>query len=131
MKIRVLIKKLGILFEGEMKNHNRNGYGKLTYNDGSVYTGQWKDDDKHGKQRVFEMTEILGYGKMALANGDIFEGEFEYGNKKHGKYTWKNGDTFIGSCSKTNYVHGVGIYTVNGVSRNAEFQDGEFLKYVD
>ena len=50
MKIRVLIKKLGNWYEGEFKNCEYNGYGKYTWANGDVYTGQFKDDKRHGKQ---------------------------------------------------------------------------------
>ena len=31
-----------------LKNDKRNGYGSLKSPDGSAYTGQWKNDIKHG-----------------------------------------------------------------------------------
>ena len=49
----------------------------MTYKNGSIYDGQWKDDKRHGD------------GKMIYYNGYIYEGEFE-NDVRHGqgKYTW-------------------------------------------
>ena len=42
----------------------KHGLGKLTYADGSVYDGEWKDNEMNGK------------GKYTCANGSIHEGYF-------------------------------------------------------
>mgnify|MGYP000216888835 CR=1 FL=1 len=61
------------------------------------------------------MIENLGKGKFEHNNGDVFEGEFENFEAKHGLYTWKNGDTFEGPCEYYDGTpHGIGIYTKNG-----------------
>ena len=77
------------------------------------------------------MIEILGKGKEVFASGDMFEGEYENDKGKHGKFTWSNGDSFEGPSSEKSYSHGIGLYTVNGVSRKAEFKDGAFFKYLE
>jgi hypothetical protein len=55
----------GSVFEGEYKDGNANGHGKMTYPDGRVFDGEFKD----GKSN--------GHGKMTYPNGDVFEGEFK------------------------------------------------------
>lgn len=37
------------IYEGEMKKDNRTGFGKYTFDDNSVYIGEWMNCDKHGK----------------------------------------------------------------------------------
>ena len=44
---------------------HRNGKGTYKHNDGSVYTGDWKNDLKHGQ------------GTLKLVNGTIYEGTYE------------------------------------------------------
>ena len=45
--------------------NEKNGFGKYTYSDGSVYEGYWSNDYRTGK------------GKIIYPNGDNFEGLFE------------------------------------------------------
>ena len=45
--------------------NEKNGFGKYTYSDGSVYEGYWINDSRKGK------------GKIIYPNGDNFEGLFE------------------------------------------------------
>ncbi len=45
--------------------------GKYAYADGSIYIGEWLNDEKNGK------------GQYQYANGDIYKGEFKDG-EKHG-----------------------------------------------
>ena len=42
----------------------RNGHGKLTKTDGSVYEGEFRNDGMNGK------------GKLTYANGSVYEGGF-------------------------------------------------------
>ena len=57
-----------VVYEGEVKNSFRHGYGVLTDPAGPTrYEGFWKDDRKHGK------------GKFYYANGSIHEGEYVQG----------------------------------------------------
>ena len=44
----------------------------MIYTNGSVYDGQWKEGEKHGK------------GKMEYDDGDIYDGEWKEGEK-----TWE------------------------------------------
>ena len=54
----------GTIYEGEVLNGKREGYGVCKWEDGSKYEGNWKDDKANGM------------GKMIHANGDIYEGEW-------------------------------------------------------
>ena len=39
----------GDVYEGNWKDGKKNGKGKYTYTDGTVYEGDWKDGSKNGK----------------------------------------------------------------------------------
>ena len=57
----------------------------MTYADGRVYDGEWKDDKRNG------------HGIYTFANGDVYDGEWKNDTKNgHGIYTWKNGDVYDG-----------------------------------
>ena len=61
------------------------GTGKMTYEDGSVYQGEWRDGKKRGK------------GTMTYADGDVYEGKWDedvfHGT---GKMTYADGSVYDG-----------------------------------
>ena len=61
----------GSIYEGEFLDNQRNGKGVYKYNNGNVYTGEFKKNKKDG------------IGKMVYADGKIYEGK------------WKNGKPLI------------------------------------
>ncbi|RYY68821.1 hypothetical protein EON63_24380 [archaeon] len=66
--------------DGMHSTHKFNGFGKMTYKNGNVYEGDWRDNEKlKGKQTYNEQPY----------RGDIYEGEWKDG-KGHGKgfYYW-------------------------------------------
>ena len=76
--------------------------------DGNVYTGQWLDNQKHGKgvmiwengdkyEGQWRDGKISGRGKCWYRNGNIYEGEWEDG-QRHGKgiNSGKDGDRYEG-----------------------------------
>ena len=61
------------------------GRGKLKYEDGKTYDGEWQNGLKHGQ------------GVMHWPHGDKYDGEFRNGRKwGRGTYTWRNGKTYVG-----------------------------------
>ena len=75
----------GTVYDGEWENDEREGRGDERYM-GDVYSGGWHRDKKHGK------------GIHRYANGDAFEGEFAEGKRAgHGKYVYADGATFVGA----------------------------------
>lgn len=44
-----------------MKNKKRNGYGKLCYQDGSKYEGEWLDDQMNGYGKLYYSHGMLAY----------------------------------------------------------------------
>jgi hypothetical protein len=100
----------GDIFEGEFKNGKKYGHGKYMYKNGDVYEGEYKDGEKHG------------HGKCVYKNGDVYEGEYKDGKKYgHGKCVYKNGDVYEGEY-KDDKKHGYGKY----VCKNGDVYKGEF-----
>ena len=56
------------------RHSQRNGQGKLTYTDGSVYEGKWENGKFHGQ------------GKLTRPDGRVYEGTWEDG-MRNGKGT--------------------------------------------
>ncbi|MCB0511509.1 MAG: hypothetical protein KDC72_03110, partial [Bacteroidetes bacterium] len=55
-------------YVGEFKDETiRNGKGKMVWESGDIYEGEWLNDEIHGK------------GKITYANGNIYEGDFVNG----------------------------------------------------
>ena len=76
--------KNGNVYEGEMRNDERNGDGTMTYNNGDIYEGNWDYNKMHGK------------GKMTYkTTGDVYDGDW-LNDKKNGmlKKTSNNIETY-------------------------------------
>jgi hypothetical protein len=100
----------GDVYEGEWANGIRTGKGKMIYECGRVYEGEYKNNLKHG------------CGKLIYSNGQVYEGEFENNFMCGiGSMLFKNGDKYIGKF-KDGYMHGDGILS------NIDFvYTGDFL----
>lgn len=64
IKVRKTYPNEGI-YEGEIENDKRNGYGIMNYNDTRIYVGYWVNDNRHGE------------GTMTYKNGDKYEDKYE------------------------------------------------------
>lgn len=75
----------------------QNGFGKIVYDDGSVFVGYFLNGQ-------------LSHGNLVYKNGDSYIGQFT-NNMKHGFgiYVWPEGSIFIGKYQNDNY-HGQGYY---------------------
>ncbi len=62
----------GNIYEGEMQNNRKHGFGKQLFTNGSLYEGKWKDGF------------MDGFGKLVLSTGETYLGDF-YRGKRHGK----------------------------------------------
>ena len=92
----------------------------MTYENGDIYSGNWKAGKKDGKGTyVFEKTgmkfigifrggEIVA-GKWLYPNGSFFDGKFQ-GNqpKGDGKWCFSNGNVVEGVYTQTKKVESVG-----------------------
>jgi len=83
----------GATYVGQLDNV-KNGWGVMTWTDGNIYQGEWKDDKREGN------------GILIWANGSKYDGEWR-SSKIEGKgiHTLPNGDTLTGDW-KNGKAHG-------------------------
>ena len=106
----------GTIYRGELKGFEPNGFGTLTFADGTTYTGYFKNGkyssrpDNFGKLSGGKLVNAdgssyeggfldgiyHGEGTLSYADGSVFHGEFENGERKSGKLTYYDGSTFEG-----------------------------------
>ena len=124
----------GDIYEGEIKDSNYNGKGKLKTIKNEIYEGDFVNGEKTGN------------GKIIFEDGTIYEGNLEKGQfKGKGKMIWKNGYEYIGEFNgpilsgkgklkgpegdiyegdfENNLFHGKGKYTFN---KNGNEYEGDF-----
>lgn len=90
----------------------REGYGVMRNEDGTIYAGQWVANRRDGRGTVFFAGGVFeaewvhgdaqGEGMVHFKNGDVFRGQYA-GNQKcgHGMYRWADGAEETGQ-----YVNG-------------------------
>ena len=72
-------------YTGEYKDDKRHGQGTYTWHDGLTYTGEWEDD------------KVSGQGTKTWPEGDRYVGTFrDYKLDGHGTYTFPDGTKYIG-----------------------------------
>ncbi len=123
----------GCSFEGNFVRGIKNGFGKEE-SDEFIYEGEYKNDKKNGKGKLFfknlndsyegnfEDNDINGNGIYKWENGEIYKGNFLKGKMNgEGKYTWPDG-----GCYKGNYINN--IKEGNGIFKwsNGKIYEGPF-----
>jgi hypothetical protein len=103
-------------YQGELKNNQFNGEGKIIYPDGSNYLG------------AFSLGEFHGAGVYITISGDIYSGQFERGQfTGHGFYTSAAKDIQYTGGFKDWLYHGSGTYTLeSGDTYIGSFVGGSF-----
>ncbi|KOO21582.1 radial spoke head 1-like protein [Chrysochromulina tobinii] len=118
-------------YEGQYNEAGqREGQGKLTLANGSLYEGEFKADEYHGLGRKMDKNGdgfegefcsgvMHGEGTMWYASGDVYKGTWQHGlYSGHGVYKEaSSGDQYSGEW-KQGVREGKGIKT---------FGDGEFM----
>jgi hypothetical protein len=106
----------GSIYEGEYKDDEINGKGKLIWARGDTYEGEWKDNKRHGK------------GKMINADGTIYEGDWKDDKINGvGKYIGADGAIYEGE-HKDDKRNGVGKYIfANGYILEGVWKDDNFV----
>ena len=106
-------------YYGELdEDWNRVGTGACTSFGGVLYVGQWENDMPHG------------YGRMELPEGDLYEGQFRYGEFISGevRISYADGSTFEGQVDKLREdgsLDGRGKLTLaSGETYEGNFKDG-------
>jgi hypothetical protein len=134
-------------FKGIIINGKREINGIMTYNDGSKYDGQWKNDKKKGRgifisshynddtfgiryEGEFNNDKFEGKGICKYSNGDIYEGEWK-NNKQYGRgvVKYNNGDRYEGEWEDVKFS-GIGKYFLNNGERfEGKFRDSKYDGY--
>lgn len=128
----------GDKYVGEVNSRNKKeGTGTMYYASGTVYVGQWKNDEENGfgtktwydgdkYEGQFLGGNQNGYGVYIWTDGNKYEGQFQNGCiNGHGVYIWTDGSKYVGEW-KDGRQHGKGIYTYkNGGEYNGDFVNGE------
>jgi len=88
--------------------------GRQTYSDGSSYSGEFRNNRRHG------------YGVYSHPNGERYRGEWIDGvSEGQGVQTYSNGSTYYGAF-RNNQRHGHGMEDqINGERYTGEFRDGK------
>lgn len=123
-------------YEGDLLNERRHGLGRMFYDSGRYYFGEWRHDLREGRgmehytngnnyKGFFVRGKADGIGIFRWANGEIYEGEWKEG-LKHGKGIFKgeHGDYYIGFW-KNSKAEGWGKH----VWPNGNSYEGSWLEY--
>ncbi len=105
------------IYTGDVVAGACHGQGRIAYNDGSTYEGQWKNNLQHGQ------------GTMHWSNGDSYTGQFvDNMLQGQGTMTWATGNTYTGEFAN-NQPHGQGTFTwANGEKRTGLWENGKFVE---
>jgi len=99
----------GSVYEGEFKQNKREGTGRYMYANGEVYEGSWKDDKKHG------------LGTYTYQNKSVLTGMWSRGNIMHAECRHLDGTLFSGRYSKSE-PEGEGFFAFsNGLVAAGQF----------
>ena len=124
----------GDVYEGEVVNRVRSGFGTYITAAGHRYTGYFASNKMHGEgtfywpdERVFEGTFVNGLrngrGTLTWPDGRVFEGTFVNDRREGlGRLTWPNGNVYTGEF-RSNAITGRGRL----VWDNQDVYEGEFV----
>ncbi len=103
----------GTRYVGEWKNNQCHGKGKMFYSNGAVFEGNYVHHKKEGQ------------GKLTFADGSGYEGEWKDDKKNgHGRYTFADGSSYEGEW-KDDKMNGYGRHTFsNGVIYEGDWVSG-------
>ena len=88
----------GANYVGEWKNNKFDGQGAFTMLDGFKYVGEFKDDGYNG------------HGTVTDKDGSIFIGEWKDSHPVKGKLVYANGDIYVGELDKKGNATGEGTH---------------------
>ena len=127
------------IYEGDFCNNYKHGTGKIKYNNnGDYYEGDFKKGaitgkgyyvwkNRHTYLGDFVAGKMHGNGLYKWPDGNEYEGEYINNIKEgEGVFKWKDGRVYKGKF-KNGRPHGKGILTVNGISFDAIFENGQYL----
>ncbi len=116
----------------------KDGFGKMKYENGNVYEGEWKDGKRHGKGEIILVNggsyegewkddKRNGQGKMLYKDGSSYEGEWKDDKLEgFGTVIWANGRKYVGNLIN-GQKHGKGTtYNEDGtIDYEGEYKNGK------
>ncbi len=103
-------------YEGPLVDGLREGFGKLTYADGSIYEGEFVNNLPSGNDET-----------LTFADGKQYQGTFVAGRMQgFGTLTWPNGDVYVGTFN-ANAITGAGrfFWKEGSVTYEGTFENGK------
>lgn len=124
--------------EDEVKNHQINDLlnrKKVIWPDGTIWEGEFKNDQLHGQGKMigadsvisgyFEENLLMGKGKIVYSNGHVEEGQFTSGSLHgQGKRKYHDGKIETGKFMTGQLIEGVITYP-DGIREEGEFANGQ------
>lgn len=108
------IGELGVYQGHRDENGTKCGLGQTLFPDADAYTGEYKDNQRHGTGTYFWSQ-----------HGMLYTGQWQF-NRRHGigRMVYADGGRYYGAW-QNDKIHGVGRYTYpDGSSYNGEWQNG-------
>jgi len=120
-KGKIYYKNGNLSYEGDFLDNKAEGYGKMIYEDGEYYIGEFKN----GK--------LNGNGKMYYKKGNLkYEGNYVDGKMEgYGKYIFENGEYYIGEFKNDKKMEKVKnsikmeIFNMKGIILMTKWKDME------
>ena len=110
---KLYFKLLNETYEGSFVDNNINGNGIYKWNSGEIYTGNFVNGKMNGK------------GTYSWPDGGFYEGDYIDNIKEgNGKFKWPNGKIYIGPFKNGN-PNGNGTLIVNNCYYEVNFENGE------
>jgi hypothetical protein len=139
-KGKLLIGKICIpyemIMEGTFEGEELNGQGKITFLNGPISEGEFKNGQMYKGKTTFPNGTIeegafknwqLHKGKTTFSDGVIHEGEFKNGQIYKGKATFPNGTIEEGAFKNWQLHKGKTTFS-DGVIYEGEFKNGQIYK---
>lgn len=130
------------VYNGNVKNCLKEGYGEIKYVDGTIYIGDFKNDKFDGKGKIifsngnkyeggFINGKMGGEGVFTWLDGRQFFGNFVDNVKQgHGKLIWNENKYYEGNWFN-NKLHGEGNFHLNGKIIRGKFRFGKIIMKED
>lgn len=119
----------------------RHGEGRIEWEDGGVYEGQWRGDNREGKGSCWYPNGSVyrgewsqgtcdGLGVIHFPNGNVFEGEMKDGKKEgRGTFRWADGEVEVGRY-RDGQDHGSGVRWNKDRTRARLLKDGNVVREI-
>lgn len=122
----------------QAENQVRNGYGRKTYSNGTVYEGEFQEGVADGRgtfyytngsvyQGEVKMGSPHGTGRITYASGTVYEGAFQNGEPNgRGRFIYKDGAVYQGDVKNGSFEGRGTLRYAGGTVYEGTFQNHHF-----